>query len=68
MTGKRESLHQFLEKTKNKTSNTIVQSLCGKISERIIYDNMLNYFLDNNLISPKYSGFRSGDSCINQLL
>ena len=65
MTGKRESLHQFLEKTTNKTSNTIVQSLCVKIFERIIYDNMLNYFLDNNLISPKHSGFRPGDSYIN---
>ena len=29
---------------------------------------MLNYFLDNNLITPKQSGFRPGDSCINQLL
>ena len=65
MTGKRESLHQFLEKTTSKTSNTIVQSLCVKIFERIIYDNMLNYFLDNNLISPKHSGFRPGDSYIN---
>ena len=24
--------------------------------------------LDNNLISPKQSGFRPGDFCINQLL
>ena len=29
---------------------------------------MLKYFLDNNLISPKQSGFIPGDSCINQLL
>ena len=29
---------------------------------------MLKYFLDNNLISPKQSGFKPGDSCINQLL
>ena len=29
---------------------------------------MLKYFFDNNLISPKQSGFRPGDSCINQLL
>ena len=29
---------------------------------------MLKYFLNNNLISPKQSGFRPGDSCINQLL
>ena len=29
---------------------------------------MLKYFLDNNLVSSKQSGFRPGDSCINQLL
>ena len=42
--------------------------ICSKIFERIIYDNMLKYFLDNNLITPKQSGFRPGDACINQLL
>ena len=42
--------------------------ICSKIFERIIYDNMLKHFLDNNLITPKQSGFRPGDSCINQLL
>ena len=31
--------------------------ICSKIFECIIYDNMLKYFLDNNLISPKHSGF-----------
>ena len=29
---------------------------------------MLNFVLENDLISPKHSGFRPGDSCINQLL
>ena len=29
---------------------------------------MLKCFLNNNLISPKQSGFRSDDSCVNQLL
>ena len=29
---------------------------------------MLKYFLDNNLVCPKQSGFRPGDSCVNQLL
>ena len=29
---------------------------------------MLKYFLDKNLISPKQSGFRPGDSCISQRL
>ena len=42
--------------------------ICSKAFERIMYDNMLKYFLFNNLISPKQSGFRPGDSCVNQLL
>ena len=29
---------------------------------------MLNCFLENDLIFPKQSGLRLGDSCINQLL
>ena len=29
---------------------------------------MFNFFISNNLISPKQSGFKPGDSCINQLL
>ena len=29
---------------------------------------MFNFFNENNLISPNQSGFRPGDSCVNQLL
>ena len=29
---------------------------------------MFKHFLDNNLISSNRSGFKSGDSCINQLI
>ena len=28
---------------------------------------MLNFFLENDSISPKRSGFRPGDYCVNQL-
>ena len=42
--------------------------ICGKIFERLLYTEMLNFFLQNDLISPKQSGFRPGDSCINQQL
>ena len=72
MTGKKETLYRFfLKKDKQNIKNYCPVSLlpiCSKIFERIIYNNMLKYFLDNNLISPKQSGFRPGDSCINQLL
>ena len=42
--------------------------IAGKIFERLLYDRMFEFFIENNLISKNQSGFRPGDSCINQLL
>ena len=42
--------------------------VCGKVLERLLYNNMFSFFSENDLISPKQSGFRPGDSCTNQLL
>ena len=42
--------------------------MCGKIFQRLIYNVMHDLLSNNNLLSPNQSGFRSGDSCINQLL
>ena len=42
--------------------------ICGKIFERLIYNNLFEYFIENDLISQNQSGFKSGDSCINQLI
>ena len=42
--------------------------VCGKVFERLLYNKMFSFFLENDLISPKQSGFRPGDSCTNQLL
>ena len=39
-----------------------------KIFERLIYNVIYDFLTDNNLLSPNQSGFRSGDSCIIQLL
>ena len=39
-----------------------------KIFERLIFNETLSFFLANNLIAPNESGFKPGDSCINQLL
>ena len=40
----------------------------GKIFERIIYNNIFEYLTTNKLISDNQSGFKPGDSCVNQLL
>ena len=42
--------------------------ICDKKFEGLLYNEMLNTFLENDLISLKQSGLRPGDSCINQLL
>ena len=40
----------------------------SKIFERLFCNAMFKHFLDNNLISSNQSGFKPGDSCINQLI
>ena len=42
--------------------------VCGKIFERLIFNELFNFLLENNLISPSQSGFNPADSSINQLL
>ena len=61
MTGKKETLYRFLKmgQTKHQKLSTSLLPICSKIFERIKYDNMLKYLLDNNLVSPKQSEFRS---------
>ena len=31
--------------------------ICGKVFERIIFNSLFNYFIENNLLSPHQSGF-----------
>ena len=42
--------------------------ICGKIFEKIIFNNLYSYLNVNNLITKNQSGFRPGDSTTNQLL
>ena len=42
--------------------------ICGKIFEKIIFNQLYLFFTTNNLITKNQSGFRSGDSTTNQLL
>ena len=41
--------------------------VCGKVLERLLCNDMFSFFSENNLISPKQSSFRPGDSSTNQL-
>ena len=42
--------------------------ICGKLFERVIYNNLYKYYEFNKILNDNQSGFRSGDSCINQLI
>ena len=42
--------------------------ICAKIFERIIYNKIFEYLIKTNLITVNQSGFKPGDSCINQPL
>ena len=35
--------------------------ICGKIFERLIYNNLYEFFIKNDLISSNQSGFKQGD-------
>ena len=40
----------------------------GKIFEKIIFNKIYNFLLEEKLLNPNQSGFRPSNSCINQLL
>ena len=43
-------------------------SICGKIFERLIFNKMFKFFIDNDLMSPNRSGFKPGGPCTNKIL
>ena len=43
-------------------------SICGKIFERLIFNEMFKFLNENKFIFSNQSGFKLGGSCINQLL
>ena len=42
--------------------------ICGKLFEKVIFNSLYKYYDSNNILNINQSGFRSGDSCINQLI
>ena len=44
-----------------------VLPICGKILERLLFNEIINFFIENKL-SSNQSGFKLRDSCINKLL
>ena len=42
--------------------------ICGSIFKRLLYNSLLNFLTQNDLISPAHSGFKPSDSYINHLI
>ena len=40
----------------------------GKILEKLMYDSLYSLLVTNELLNPNHSGFRPGDSTVNQLI
>ena len=62
-------IHKNDSKTNPKNYRPIsLISIQGKLMEKIINKKLNEYLVFNNVISPFQSGFRRGDSTVNQLL
>ena len=61
-------LFPFIIRAINKLWKITVLCLCFQIFERLIYNSLFEFFIVNEIISSNRSGFKPGDSCINQLL
>ena len=62
-------IHKKLDKQFIKDYRPIsLLPICAKIFERILFNSLFNYLMSNGLISSNQSGFRPGDSTVNQLL
>ena len=67
----KNQMYQFIKNDKQCVTNYRPVSLlpiCSKVLERIIYNTMFTYFIENNLIPKNRSGFKPGNSCVNQLI
>ena len=62
-------IHKKDSKTNPKNYRPIsLNSIQGKLMEKIINKKLNEYLILNNVISPFQSGFQRGDSTVNQLL
>ena len=62
-------LHRKIDKQALKNYRPIsLLPIFENFFERIIYNNIFEYLTTNKLISDNQSGFKPGDSCVNQLL
>ena len=42
--------------------------ICGRILEQVMFNEIIKFFIENDLTLSNQSGFKPGDSCLNQLV
>ena len=64
---KDEKLKNWKQTLKNYLPVSLLP-ICGKILERLMFNVMFKFFIQNELISSNQPGFTLGDSCVNHLV
>ena len=63
------SVHKKIDKQILKNYRPVsLLPIRGKVFQRLIYNSLFEYFIENNLISQNQSGFKPSDSCTKQLI
>ena len=61
-------IHKKEPKNFIKNYRPINLPIFSKVFERLVFNTLFNFFLQNKLFTPCQSGFIPGDSCVSQLL
>ena len=69
---KKENIVQVHKKSSKQLVNNYrpvsLLPICSKNFEKVIFDSIFNFMIQNNLLNSCQSGFTPNDSCINQLI
>ena len=69
---KKENIVQVHKKSSKQLVNNYhpvsLLPICSKKFEKVIFDSIFNFMIQNNLLNSCQSGFKPNDSCINQLI
>ena len=62
-------IHKKIDKQCTKNYHPVsLLPICSKIFDRLLFNELYKFLNEDDLLSSNQSGFRPGDSCINQLL
>ena len=60
-------MRKVIDKLLEKYCPVSLFPICANVFEHLIYNRLFEFFTGNYLISSNQSGFKPGNSCLNQL-